>query len=93
MNLESLLKTSPSTLAKTQHDALKQHAMEVLAGAMAAITNENYNSAKKLTFTSPAGDCMGIDSEPIEFSYGTEKCISFGEIVSMLSELKSTYKK
>lgn len=89
--LEILMKTSPESLAETQHDAMKQHVLNVLADAMAAITKENYTAANKMTFNSPAGDCMGIDSYPIEFSYFTDPekwGISFGDIVTELRTLK-----
>jgi hypothetical protein len=90
MNLSQLLQTRPQTLAKAQHDALKDHALKRLAEVANLLTTEKYDEVKKLTYDSPAGDGWGRDSNCIDFSYGLDDTEDFGALINKLQELKAT---
>ncbi len=96
-SLESLMQTSPETLAQTQFDALKEHVLSVLYAAIDKINKDKLvgaNSASFMCYHSPAGDCMGDTSNPINFGYSDdEPCLSFGDIVDKMHALSLSIKK
>jgi hypothetical protein len=92
MKLDQLLRTTPETLAKEQHDALKAHALSVLSDFSKRISEENYKGARMLTYTSPAGDCMGSDDTCIDFSYTeTHDTSDLGDLLDKLEALKEMF--
>lgn len=89
MNIQELLKTTPETLAQTQHDALKEHTIEILERVLKQLKKEEYKAIEKDLFRSPAGDCMGSDNSCIDFSYNNDEVMDLGDMVSMLNNLKA----
>lgn len=89
MKLDQLLKTTPESLAKEQHDALKAHVLATLDEFRARIDAENYKGAEMLTYNSPAGDGWGSDDTCINFSYdGTNDTADLGAVLERLKALK-----
>lgn len=86
--LESLLETTPQSLAKLQHDELKKHAIAVLLRVADLIGDEKYDEVDSHTFYSPSGDGYGMDNNCIDFKVG-EDHKDILDIVEKLRTLKA----
>ena len=79
---------------KMQHDALKEHVLDVLGRLMNTIKLENYDDvADYYTFSSPSGDCMGLDNEVINFAYRNGERKDIVEVIAELEMLKSAFEE
>lgn len=67
LNLEEVLKLTPSSLAKTQYDALKNHAISVLEKVVNHMKKDQLDAVVAMCSSSPAGDGMGTDKCFIDF--------------------------
>lgn len=83
-----LMQTTTQNLAERQHNALKQHVLEVLTTFTDHIRNQRYDKAEEMLSHSPAGDDMGTDVDYIDFTYDPDQR-GEGDIGTMLSLLKT----
>lgn len=90
-SLENIMSMTVENLAKKQHEALKQHVINVLDNVKKCIEEESYNNIEKLTFHSGEGDGWGdaSDNEVIDFSYNEGENMDIDEVVSKLINLKA----
>lgn len=88
-SIKEVMKLNINNLAKEQHKALKEHVLGILSKVTAAIKEEKYELIGDFTFSSPAGDGYGLDSDCIDFSYDQE-VKDVLEIVRELQSLKIT---
>lgn len=87
MDLKSLMKTKPETLAQIQHDELKKYILETLKTVTELVKKEDFNGIGGILTYSPAGDGYGTDHRFIDFDYdGHEKDLQ--EIMEELKYLK-----
>lgn len=82
-----LLAVNVNNLCEQQFEILKRHVIDVLIEAMDAIREEDFKKAVQMTFNSPAGDCMGLENNCIDFGFNDEK-MDFMEAVCRLNDLK-----
>lgn len=96
-SLKEIMSMTVENLAKKQHDALKQHALDVLDRAKKYIEEERYDDIQKdLTFYSDCGDGWGSESTenyPLEFGIEVDDRIDIAEISSELLKLKKKMEK
>ena len=72
IELSKLLNTTPETLAKAQHDALKQHVITVLENVAELIQSEEYDRVETMLEMSAAGDGHGDDNWFINFKWSND---------------------
>lgn len=87
MDLKELMSTDVDTLAKKQHDALKEHVLSVLDEIADIVENEKYEQIEVHTFSSPAGDGYGLDNDVIDFGYGDDH-LDILEVAEVLKNLR-----
>ena len=87
MDLKELMSTDVDTLAKKQHDALKEHVLSVLDEIADLVENEKYEQNEVRTFSSPAGDGYGLDNDVIDFGYGDDH-LDILEVAEVLKNLR-----
>jgi len=92
MDITDILKLSPEALADTQFKELKKHVIGVMKEVTEAIQNEKWDQVEGMTFSSPAGDGYGIDSNCISFDIGTSED-DIMVVVNRLKELQTLAKK
>lgn len=94
--LEQIMSMTVENLAKTQHDALKEHAISVLDNIKRLIQDEEYDKIEALTFYSDCGDGWGKDSSAnnvINFAYTKNGRDDIVEVVDWLKGLKNVSSK
>lgn len=91
--LKNIMSITIENLAKTQHDALKRHVINVLDTVKKCIEKEQYDQIEDLTFESPAGDGWGLDNQVIDFSYKDDENMDITEVAWLLNNLKTTMKR
>lgn len=82
-----LLAVNVDNLCEQQFEVLKKHVIDTLNEAIEAIKEEDFKKAVQMTFNSPAGDCMGLENNCIDFGFN-EKALDFMEAVCILNDLK-----
>lgn len=95
MKIEELMETDVSSLAKKQHEYLKQHAIDRLSIVISLLEMDDYKGLEKLIIHSPAGDGMGCNNDYIDMWYGDDKTYSIdgydiGSVISHLETLKKS---
>ena len=84
-DLSKILKMTPQNLAAEQYNLLKEDTVEVLRNIAVLIKQDKLDEVCELLEHSPAGDCMGTDSEYIAFkSVGGD----IGDVISSLKRLQ-----
>lgn len=86
MDVKEILNMTPESLAKEQHDILKQAAVNRLNEIISLIDEESYSKVESKLASSPAGDEMGCDNYYIDFSdiYGED----INDVIEKLVNLK-----
>lgn len=73
-NLLKIMNLKPETLAKNQHDTLKEYAISVLQNVLSMIQDESYpeilDDKNDIVRFSPDGDGYGSENHFISFDYG-----------------------
>jgi hypothetical protein len=94
MKLEELMKTTPESLAKKQHEHLKKFVIKKIEVILDIIKQENYEEVEHFTSYSPSGDGYGLDNNFINFSYSNseENALDIIEVVDELKYLKNIYR-
>jgi len=89
VQLATLMHTTPSELANTQHDALKDYVLDIIEKVQTLIVEEKYDKVKELLVYSPAGDGYGSDNHFLNFDYsGHQDGMDIDEVLDMLINLK-----
>lgn len=94
-DLNTLIETRPETLAKQQHDAMKNHVQDVLNKMYALVQDEKYHEAMKMLEESCAGDDMSHYNQYIDFgdiSEFRDEC-SAGTDIGMVLKYLATRKE
>ena len=88
----SLLAVNVHNLCQQQFETLKKHIVDTLVEAIGAVTEEDFEKAKQMTFNSPAGDDMGWDNDCMDFGFnGT--AMDFLQAIYALKDLKECMTK
>ena len=87
----SLLAVDVDSLYRQQFETLKKHIIDTLNEAIMAVSKEDFNKAKQMTFKSPAGDDMGLDNDCIDFGFNGEE-MDFRQVILTLEALKESIK-
>ena len=93
MDIKTLLKTTPQTLAAEQYKALKEFATSRLVNVVSCLDNENFDQIKPMMEYSPAGDGYGTDHWFIDFPvFGDSDGTDLIEIIEHLQKLQTIMK-
>ena len=84
-DINKILQMTPENLAAEQYNLLKEDTVEVLRSIAILIQQDRLDEVSELLEHSPAGDCMGTDSEYIAF-----KSVDgdIGDVIDRLKRLK-----
>lgn len=89
MDLKKLLKITPETLAKEQHDALRDACIDRLESIIKLLRSGEYDKVNGMLGFSPAGDGHGTDNHYIDFEDLLPDADQNGvDISTVLSKLK-----
>lgn len=91
MNIQEIMEIDIDNLAEKQHNAVKNHVIEVLQDIINLVEEEKYEEIQNKLIYSPSGDGYGEDNHYINFSYrnGEE---DIKEMMDRLKNLKSKCK-
>lgn len=91
MNIQEIMEIDIDNLAEKQHNAVKNHVIEVLQDIINLVEEEKYEEIQNKLIYSPSGDGYGGDNHYINFSYrnGEE---DIKEMMDRLKNLKSKCK-
>lgn len=77
----------PIKLAEEKMNAYKRYCVAIFNAIIEAVEDVDLEQIEELTFSSPAGDEMGLDNRVIDFGYGDE-CADIYQAVSKLRILE-----
>lgn len=94
-NLKNIMSITVENLAKKQHDAIKEHVLDVLQNISELIKEEKYDQIEKFTFYSGQGDGWGNarENDVINFAYLDNDVMDIIEITDVLKNLKDKTKQ
>lgn len=89
MKIDDILKMKPETLAATQYEALKKHAITILKEVISDLSKDNLDGVMAQLSFSGAGDDMGDDNSYITFGgiLGHEEA-DMSDVLERLGELQ-----
>ena len=94
MDVKEILSINVENLAKRQHEAVKNHALNILEIVSTLIKTEQYSKIHDLCQFSPAGDGMGDDNNYIDFGIkgiGNElETMDICQLCELLQKLKNS---